>query len=60
MSTGSSVHYDGYGSYDGPKNFLLIKPLNGVKQQKLEKCSSTEFDNEENEHWTKFVLRRVR
>ena len=59
MSTVLSVYYDGYGSYDYPKNFLLIKPLKGVKK-KLEKCSSGEFDNEENEHWTKFVLRRVR
>ena len=58
ISTGSSVYYDGYGSYDCPKNFLLIKPLKGVRQKKLEKCSSREFDNEENEHWTKFVLRR--
>ena len=60
MSTGSSAYYDGYGSYDYPKNFLLIKPLKGVKQKKLGKCLSREFDNEENEHWTKFVLRRVR
>ena len=60
MSTGLSVYYDRYGSYDCSKNFLLIKPLKGVKQTKLEKFSSREFDNEENEHWTKFVLRRVR
>ena len=60
MSTGLSVYYDGYGSYDCPKKFLLIKPLKGVKQKKLEKCLSREFDNEKNEHWTKFVLRRIR
>ena len=60
MSTGLSDGYDGYGSYDCPQNFPLIKSLKGVKQKKFDKCSSREFDNEENEHWTKFVLRRVR
>ena len=64
MSTRLSVYYDGYGSCDCPKNVLLIKQTNKTNKQKnkkkLEKCSSREFDNEENEHWTKFVLRRVR
>ena len=46
MSTGLSVYYDGYGSYDCPKNFLLIKPLRESNKKKLEKCSSREFDNE--------------
>ena len=32
MSTGLSVYYDGYGSYDSPKNFFLIKPLKGIKK----------------------------
>ena len=36
-----------------------IKPLKEVKQ-KIKKCVTIEFDNEENEHWTKFVLWRVR
>ena len=35
MSTGLSVYYYGYGSYDCPKNVLLIKPLKGVKQKKI-------------------------
>ena len=60
MSTGSTVYYEGYSSDDCPKNVLPIKPLKGVKQKKLEKCSFREFDNEENENWTKFVLRRLR
>ena len=30
MSTGSSLYYDGYDSYDCPKTFLAIKPLKGV------------------------------
>ena len=29
MSTGPSLHYEGYGSYDFPKTILSIKPLNG-------------------------------
>ena len=37
MSTGLSVYYDGYGSYDCPKNFLLTKPLKEGKQKKIEK-----------------------
>ena len=60
MSTGLIVYYDGYGSYDCPKSFLLMKPLKGFKQKNVLKCSFREFDNEENEHWTKLVLRRVR
>ena len=59
MSTGSSVYYDGYSSYDCPKNFLEIKPLKEVKKIII-KCLSRKFDNEENEHRTKFVLRRAR
>ena len=51
MSTGPSLYYDGYGSYDCPKNFLPIKPLKEVKK----KCVSREFDNGENEHCIKFV-----
>ena len=53
MSTGPSSYYAGYGSYDCPKNVLLIKPLNGVKKKK---CVSRGLNYEENEHWTKFVL----
>ena len=33
MSTGSTVYYDGYGSYDCPKKFLPIKPLKEVKKK---------------------------
>ena len=54
MSTGPSLYYDGYGSYDCPKKFFLIKPLKEVK--KIKKCVSRELNNEENEHRTKFVL----
>ena len=32
-----------------------IKPLKEVKKKK-KKCGTREFDNEENEHWTNFVL----
>ena len=32
MSTGSSLYYKGYGSYDCPKNFLTIKPLKEVEK----------------------------
>ena len=32
MNTGPSSYYDGYGSYDCPKNFLPIKPLKVVKK----------------------------
>ena len=35
MRTGLSVYDDGYGSYDCPENFLLIKPLKGVQQKKI-------------------------
>ena len=35
MSTGSSVYYDGYGSYDCPKNFLPTKPLNPYVHNQL-------------------------
>ena len=34
MSTKPSSYYDGYGSYDYPKNVLSIKPLNEVKKNK--------------------------
>ena len=34
MSTGPSLYYDGYGSYDCPKKFLSIKPLKEVKKKK--------------------------
>ena len=34
MSTGSTVYYDGYGSYDCPKNFRPIKPLKAVEKNK--------------------------
>ena len=30
-SSGSNVYYDEYGSYDCPKNFLVIKPLKKIK-----------------------------
>ena len=33
MSTGLSVYYDGYGSYDCPKTFLSIKPVKGVEKK---------------------------
>ena len=33
MSTGLSVYYDGYGSYDCLQNFLLIKPLKEVEKK---------------------------
>ena len=33
MSTGSTVYYDGYGSYDCLKNALPIKPLKEVKKK---------------------------
>ena len=33
MSTGPSLYYDGYGSYDCPHNFYLIKPLEEVKNK---------------------------
>ena len=33
MSTGPSLYYDGYGSYDCPKNVLPIKPLKEVKKK---------------------------
>ena len=56
MSTGPSLYYDGYGSYDCPKKFLTIKPLKEVEKRKIKKCVSREFDNEENEHWINFVL----
>ena len=52
ISTGSYVYYDGYGSYDCPKNFLPIKPLKEVKK----KYSSREFDNEDNEYRIKCIL----
>ena len=32
MSTGPSLYYDGYGSYDCPKTLLAIKPLKEVKK----------------------------
>ena len=32
MGTGSSVYYDGDGSYDYPKIFLRIKPLKEVEK----------------------------
>ena len=32
MSTERSSYYDGYGSYDCPKNVLPIKPLKKVKK----------------------------
>ena len=54
MSTGESSYYDSYGSYDCPKKFLSVKAL---KEEK--KCVSRELDNEEKEHWTKFVVSRV-
>ena len=50
MSTGSSVYYNGYGSYDFQKIFLRIKPLKEVEKNILKKCSSREFDNKKNEH----------
>ena len=56
MSTGSTVYYDGYGSYDCPKIFLAIKPLKEVKKNKTKKSLSREFDNEENEHRIKCIL----
>ena len=59
MSTESSVYYDGCSIYDYPKNFLAIKPFKEVKKIKI-KCLSRKFNNEENEHRTKFVLRRAR
>ena len=31
MSTGQNLYYDEYGSYDYPKEFLLRKPLEEVK-----------------------------
>ena len=34
MSTGSTVYYGGYASYDCPKNFLRIKPLKDVGKNK--------------------------
>ena len=33
MSTGSTVYYDEYGSYDCFKNFLPIKPLKEFKKK---------------------------
>ena len=59
-STRSSLYYDGYGSYDCPKIFLPIKPLKEVEFFFFFKCSSREFDNEENEHRVKCILWRVR
>ena len=32
MSTIPSLYYEGYGSYDCPKNFLAIKPLKEVEK----------------------------
>ena len=55
MSTGPSLYYGGYGSHDCTKNVLPIKPLKEVKKN-IKKCFSREFENEKNEHWTKFVL----
>ena len=33
MSTGPSLYYEGYGSYDCPKNFLTIKLLKEVEKK---------------------------
>ena len=33
MSTKWTIYYDGYGSYDCPKDFLPIKPLEEVKKK---------------------------
>ena len=56
MSTGSTVYYDGYSSYDCLKNSLPIKPLKEVNKKNNNKCPSREFDNEENEHRVKCIL----
>ena len=39
MSTGPNSYYDGYGSYDCPKNVLPIKPLKEVKKKKKKNAS---------------------
>ena len=39
------------------ENFLSTKLLKADKDKKWKICFSREFDNEENEHWIKSVLR---
>ena len=41
MSTGPNLYYDGYVSYDYPKNILLRKPLQELKK-KIKKTASLE------------------
>ena len=43
MSTGLTVYYDGYGSYDCPKNLPPIKPLKEVKKKEIKKNGHLEI-----------------
>ena len=56
ISSGPSLYYDGFGSYDFKKNVHSIKPVKEIKKNKQKNCASTEFVNEENDHLIKFIL----